>query len=220
MLELRPSCERCERPLPADEPGAAICSFECTFCFDCSERLLSWVCPNCGGPLVPRPPRPSEHLDDAPGSTVPAHNEADLTDHQVRVDACLAAAGRSAHLWEVVVDCADPAGLAAFYGRLLDVEPHVRADDWAYVDPHAKGPLLALGGRPAGGVRLAFQKVPEPKQGKVRLHIDIGTWDLDAAAAAAVELGATQLTGRVADSTGEFIVLTDPEGHEFCFVDP
>ena len=130
------------------------------------------------------------------------------------------AAGHHAHLWEVVVDCADPARLAEFYGRLFAVEPVLRSDDWAYVDPHTKGPLLALGGHPARTIRLAFQKVPEPKTGKVRLHIDIGAWDLDTAAAEAVALGATQLTGRVPDSVGQFIVLADPEGHEFCFVDP
>ncbi len=220
MLELRPSCEHCERGLAPDEPGAAICSYECTFCLDCAQDLLSWVCPNCGGALVPRPPRPGDQLGSAPAATDPVHKRADLANHGAAVAARMAATGHVAHLWEVVVDCADPAALAAFYGRLFSVEPEVRSDDWAYVDPQAKGPLLALGGRPARGVRLAFQKVPEPKQGKVRLHIDIGAWDLEAAAAAAVELGAEQLSGRVPDSVGEFIVMADPEGHEFCFVDP
>ena len=220
MLELRPSCEHCERRLAPDESGAAICSYECTFCFECTENLLRWVCPNCGGALVPRPPRPGDQLAGAPGSTTPVHKAADLDRHRARVEARLAAVGEPAHLWEVVVDCADPAALAAFYGRLFGVEAEVRTEDWAFVDPHAKGPLLALGGRPARGVRVGFQRVPEAKQGKVRLHIDIGAWDLEEAAAEAVALGATQLTGRVPDSVGEFIVLADPEGHEFCFVDP
>ena len=220
MLELRPSCEHCRRSLPPDRSGAFICSYECTFCQACAHELLRWVCPNCSGALVPRPPRPTDQLDDAPGSTESVHRVAELDGHQARVDTRMAAAGRPPHLWEIVVDCADPASLARFYGRLLGVEPVIRFDDWAYVDPHGKGPLLALGGDPVPGVRLAFQQVPEPKTGKVRLHLDIGAWDLDAAAAEAVSLGATKLTGRVPDSVGEFIVLADPEGHEFCFVDP
>jgi hypothetical protein len=58
MLELRPGCEHCGRPLPPDSTEAMICSYECTFCHDCVERLHD-VCPNCGGGFVPRPIRPA-----------------------------------------------------------------------------------------------------------------------------------------------------------------
>jgi hypothetical protein len=34
---------------------ARICSYECTFCADCVEDVLSGICPDCGGNLVPRP---------------------------------------------------------------------------------------------------------------------------------------------------------------------
>ncbi len=220
MLELRPSCEHCETPLPADQPGATVCSYECTFCVRCAEDLLSWVCPNCGGALSPRPPRPTAQLGDHPGRVDPVHKPADLAGHPARVEARRAKAGRLPHLWEIVVDCAEPATSAAFYGELLGVEPTVRSDDWAYVDPHNRGPGLVLGGSPARGVRLAFQKVPEPKQGKVRIHLDIGSWDLAKAAADAVALGASQLGPIENDSTGMFVVMADPEGHEFCFVSP
>jgi hypothetical protein len=44
-LEMRPDCERCGADLPAEAPGAFICSFECTFCAPCSEALDD-VCPN------------------------------------------------------------------------------------------------------------------------------------------------------------------------------
>ncbi len=55
-LEMRSSCETCGRPLSMD--GAAfICSFECTFCEDCSREKHGLVCPNCQGELVPRPKR-------------------------------------------------------------------------------------------------------------------------------------------------------------------
>jgi uncharacterized protein len=54
-LAMRTACERCGGALAADG-GAAICSYECTFCPACAEALAR-VCPNCGGELVPRPRR-------------------------------------------------------------------------------------------------------------------------------------------------------------------
>jgi hypothetical protein len=58
-LELRPNCEYCDRDLPPASPLARICSYECTFCADCAETVLSNVCPNCGGGFTPRPIRPA-----------------------------------------------------------------------------------------------------------------------------------------------------------------
>jgi len=58
MLELRPSCECCDKDLPPAAPDAMICTFECTFCRDCVQNRLHGVCPNCGGGFVPRPIRP------------------------------------------------------------------------------------------------------------------------------------------------------------------
>jgi hypothetical protein len=58
MLELRPNCELCDRDLPPESPDARICTYECTFCADCVDRVLQNVCPNCGGGFVPRPIRP------------------------------------------------------------------------------------------------------------------------------------------------------------------
>jgi uncharacterized protein len=59
MLQLRPSCEHCARPLPPEATEARICSYECTFCRACVEGVLHNVCPNCGGGFVPRPVRPA-----------------------------------------------------------------------------------------------------------------------------------------------------------------
>ena len=58
MLELRPNCELCNRDLPPDAPDARICSYECTYCADCADRVLRNVCPTCGGGLTARPIRP------------------------------------------------------------------------------------------------------------------------------------------------------------------
>ena len=68
MLEMRPDCETCGVGLPAEAPGAFICSFECTFCAECSEALDD-ICPNCGGDLVRRPIRPAGKLLNSPAST-------------------------------------------------------------------------------------------------------------------------------------------------------
>ncbi len=54
-LQMKGQCEKCGAPLLSDDL-AHICSFECTFCPDCTSSLNN-VCPHCGGELVRRPPR-------------------------------------------------------------------------------------------------------------------------------------------------------------------
>jgi hypothetical protein len=54
-LQMKDKCQKCPELLPPD--GLAfICSYECTFCGDCAEKM-HWNCPNCGGELVERPKR-------------------------------------------------------------------------------------------------------------------------------------------------------------------
>ena len=72
MLDMRPDCERCGTDLPANLPGAFICSFECSFCASCAEALDE-RCPNCGGELVDRPTRTGVNLARHPASTVRKH---------------------------------------------------------------------------------------------------------------------------------------------------
>jgi hypothetical protein len=69
MLQLRPNCECCNTDLPAESTDARICSFECTFCATCAEKVLKGRCPNCGGELVARPRRPASKLQKFPAST-------------------------------------------------------------------------------------------------------------------------------------------------------
>jgi hypothetical protein len=85
MLELRPSCEHCARPLPPSALDARICSFECTFCADCTDGVLGGVCPNCTGELVTRPVRPAALLDGAPPSADVVHSPVDLSAHHTMV---------------------------------------------------------------------------------------------------------------------------------------
>ena len=69
MLEMRPDCERCGADLPAEAPGAFICSFECTFCATCADTLDD-RCPNCGGELMDRPSRAKTLHEKFPPGTV------------------------------------------------------------------------------------------------------------------------------------------------------
>jgi hypothetical protein len=87
MLELRPTCEHCNKALPPASLEARICTYECTFCADCAEELLGNVCPNCGGNFVPRPIRPAQnwkggnYLGNDPASTKVKYRPVDLAAH-------------------------------------------------------------------------------------------------------------------------------------------
>jgi hypothetical protein len=63
----------------------------------------------------------------------------------------------------VTADCADPKGLAAFWAAALDT---TISGDY--------GEFVMLAPPPAGGPVLGFQRVPEPRAGKNRLHLDLG----------------------------------------------
>src|SRR5438128_4234469 len=87
MLELRPTCEHCNRSLPPASLDARICSYECTFCAACVEAVLGNVCPNCGGGFAPRPVRPAanwrgdNYLGKDPASTTVRHRPVDPVSH-------------------------------------------------------------------------------------------------------------------------------------------
>ena len=89
MLELRPTCENCNKPLPPASLEARICTFECTFCASCVNDVLGNVCPNCGGGFVPRPIRPSKNwrgenfLGKYPASDKVKHRPVDAAAHEV-----------------------------------------------------------------------------------------------------------------------------------------
>ena len=88
MLELRPICENCAKPLPPHSTDAMICSFECTFCAACVKGVLQNVCPNCGGGFEPRPVRPvhnwrgENHLRNYPAATALKHRPVEPAAHQ------------------------------------------------------------------------------------------------------------------------------------------
>ena len=105
----------------------------------------------------------------------------------------------------VTVDCADPHRLAGFWRALLGGELTVPLPGWSRL-------------RAPGCPDLTFQPVPEPRTGKVRLHLDVVTDDLDAAVGRVLALGGTQTPQRHEYAEGTVLVMADPEGNEFCLV--
>ncbi len=108
----------------------------------------------------------------------------------------------------IVIDSIDPDALVPFWSALLGVE---RAGTFGedYV-------MLTNGD---GTVPpIAFQRVPEPKSGKNRVHLDIKVDDVDEAIARVEELGGRRLGERLTMGDMRWQVMADPEGNEFCLV--
>jgi predicted enzyme related to lactoylglutathione lyase len=118
-------------------------------------------------------------------------------------------------LVHLVVDAADPPGLARFWSAALGWEIGAEEPGEVVVWPHG------YDYPDPGALPLVFVGVPEPKAGKNRLHIDLASASA-AHQAAEVDrllgLGAT----RAGIGQGEvpWVVLADPEGNEFCVLDP
>ena len=113
----------------------------------------------------------------------------------------------------VTIDCADPLALGRFWARVFGtkIEPTEGDEPPQYVD------LLPITGVPI----LRFQRVPEPKTVKNRLHLDVLVADVDAACARVEALGGRRLSAeRFAEYGYRWLVMADPEGNEFCLVVP
>ncbi|GAA4229239.1 VOC family protein [Actinomadura meridiana] len=105
----------------------------------------------------------------------------------------------------VVFDCVDLDVMQSFWGGLLDMSETSREDDWLDLEPLAGGPVLA------------FQLVPEGKEIKNRIHLDLDVPDIHAAGERARGLGATPAGEPMGNPERPFQVWHDPEGNEFCF---
>lgn len=115
-----------------------------------------------------------------------------------------------AHWYGVTVDCVDPERLATFWGALLKRErsTEMDGDGWATV-----------GSRDDVQPRITFQRVPEPRSGKVRLHLDVRVDDIEEGMGEVERLGGAPTGERHEYDEGVVVVMTDPEGHEFCLVE-
>ena len=106
---------------------------------------------------------------------------------------------------ELVIDCADPERVASFWIAVLDYRVTERNNDLVFIEgPEGSGP------------GLAFQKVPEPKTVKNRVHLDliVGPEAHDTEVQRLVGLGAAVLGAHEGDE-GSWTLLADPEGNEF-----
>ncbi|MFC8733060.1 VOC family protein [Luteimicrobium sp. NPDC057192] len=122
-----------------------------------------------------------------------------------------------ARLRDVVFDSGSPAATAHFWAAALEGYAVAPYDDAELARLRALGvtdvaddPTVLV--EPAdGGPRLWFQRVPEGKVVKNRVHLDLLAPDLEGEVGRLTALGATVLA-RHADH----VVLADPEGNEFC----
>ena len=135
---------------------------------------------------------------------------------------------------QVTIDCADAHRLARFWAALLGYElqrPPEGFETWeaflaAHGVPEAEWSDASAIVDPAGaGPRIYFQKVPERKSGKNRVHADVNVGQglrgderrrrVDQEVERAVGLGARRV--REYDKSEEYWVwMEDPEGNEFC----
>lgn len=108
-----------------------------------------------------------------------------------------------------MIDSADPEALAAFWGSLTGTEPEFIYPDYIFMSK-----------LPGNHIRLAFQKVPESKTVKNRVHLDLGHENPEEFIQRVIELGgAVHETHQVPDGPG-WTILTDPQGNEFCIAKP
>ena len=122
-----------------------------------------------------------------------------------------------ARIGDVAFDAAHPASLARFWAAALDGYAIAPYDDQELDRLRAKGitdpeddPSVLVEPPVHGAPRLFFNRVPESKTVKNRVHLDLRAADVDEEVARLIGLGATELA-RV-----EFwVVMADPEGNEF-----
>jgi predicted enzyme related to lactoylglutathione lyase len=107
----------------------------------------------------------------------------------------------------LVIDATDPDRLARFWCGLLDVSVDATIGDGQFVVLSAT----------RSGLTVGFQRVPEAKAGKNRLHLDLVVGDLDQATAEAEALGGRWLEPGITRELEGFRwrCMADPEGNEF-----
>jgi hypothetical protein len=108
----------------------------------------------------------------------------------------------------IVLDCADPEGLAQFWAGALGYRQQPLEEPYLSLLPAQRG----------GGPELVLQRVPEPKVGKNRMHLDLHVEDVEGEVARLVALGATRRSRELEEVGFRWVVLGDPQGNEFCVV--
>lgn len=104
----------------------------------------------------------------------------------------------------LTIDANDPSRLGAFWSEVLGTSVEETSDGGRFV-------FLAA----AGGHILSFQRVPEPKSVKNRVHLDLRVEDLEAATEAVLALDGTWDGSELTLDDARWRTLRDPEGNEF-----
>jgi predicted enzyme related to lactoylglutathione lyase len=112
---------------------------------------------------------------------------------------------------EIVLDCADHEIVVPFWQAALGWVRNDVNEQYVALVPPDEG---ASGSEPRP-LPMLFQKVPEPKAGKNRVHLDFRSSDRVAEVARLVRLGAREGATRTLGSL-TWTVMVDPEGNEFC----
>jgi predicted enzyme related to lactoylglutathione lyase len=111
----------------------------------------------------------------------------------------------------VVIDCADLGRAAGFWAGVLGYVP----------EGPALGTYLALVPADGQGAEVLLQWVPDKKRDKNRMHLDLRTPDLESEVQRVRGIGAVLLTEQPLEEFGwRWHVLADPDGNEFCVVQP
>ena len=113
----------------------------------------------------------------------------------------------SLRVLEVVIDCADHGSVVDFWAAALGYERRDVNEQYVGLVP----PQPATPGRPP----ILFQRVPEPKVVKNRVHLDLRGEVMADEVARLVGLGATMIAERSLGSI-TWTVMADPAGNEFC----
>jgi hypothetical protein len=122
---------------------------------------------------------------------------------------------------DLAIDCADPASLARFWVEALGYPAAGIA-----VEPDNSDAMLRA---PEPGLPMVyFQRVPEGKVAKNRVHLDLRVGGdgpleerrarIDAEAARLIALGASDRRGPIEEGGSYWVRMNDPEGNEFCLV--
>ena len=109
--------------------------------------------------------------------------------------------------YQLSIDCHDPHAQARFWAAVLDQPILYETDD-----------EVIVGADKDTYPGLVFAPVPEAKTIKNRLHIDLDPDDLEAEVARLLALGARPAD--VGQGDVPWVVLADPEGNEFCVLQP
>ena len=118
----------------------------------------------------------------------------------------------------IVIDCSDLDVSARFWSGVLGYTAGPPAAGTGEAD---SGRYRGLQPDSGAGIDVLLQRVPDVKSQKNRLHLDLRTPDLDAEVGRVLDLGARLLTREPVTEDGwSWHILADPDGNEFCVLQP